>query len=71
MQAALEHRHIVGAIHLITVKIAPDLLKFGDCHGETAGFAGENDRVNSARRCTTNHSKRVRAALGQELRECL
>ncbi len=61
---------MVGAVHLVTVKIAPDLVEFSHRNPKPARFARQDDGVDCAGRSPTDDREGIGAAFRHQFGQC-
>src|SRR3989338_11276464 len=62
----IEHADHVGAIHLISVEILPDIVKIAHALAKTARIYRQRRSIKRTRRCSANYRERVMRAARQE-----
>ena len=70
VQAALQHRQLVGPEDLVAAEVAPHLFQFGDRQPETARFGGNDDSVHGPGRGAAQDIERIHGTFRQLLRNC-
>ena len=66
MQAALEHREVVRAIHVLAAEMAPHLFEFGHRQAIAARLRRQHDRVDGAGGRPADDRERIHRPLWQE-----